>query len=109
LTTEWQSDTCDCIISFNQRGNWISTKQKCRLHKLLNGQNLLNEALAMNRRFNLSITSPTLDEEEDIITSRTVNKLRIRSENLDNFHEHLPSHHTRTFLENLRNFLRLNP
>jgi len=105
--TIWSPDTCDCVIEYNNRINWVKTFNKCRLHFSLNGQNLLASVLAQNRRFNFSIINPTEEEQEDIITSREVNKLRIRTENLDNFHEHLPTHHTRTFLENLRNFLRI--
>jgi len=104
--TTWKADTCDCILQFNNRINWISTIKKCRLHKSLDGQNLLDTVLAQNRRFNLSIINPTEEEQDEISISREVNKIRIRKENLDNFHEHLPEHHTRTFLENLKRILR---
>lgn len=108
--TIWKVDTCDCIIEYNARLIWIRTIQKCRLHKKLDGQNLLDTVMAQNRRFNLALgTTPDEIEQEDIILSRQVNKLRIRKENLDNFHEHLAEHHTRTFLENLKRLLRLNP
>jgi len=112
LTTQWFSDTCDCIIQYNSRVSWIKTIKKCRLHKNLNGQNLLDSAMAMNKRFNFALGIDIIADNEDyqkLIISKLVNKKRIRTENLDNFHEHLPDHHTRTFLENLRNFLRLNP
>jgi len=109
--TTWRSDTCDCIIEFNANLNWIKTLQKCRLHKSLDGQILLVSALAMNQRFNLSLgRTPTNAELEDIVISKEVNKARIRKENLDNFHEHLPEHHDLTFFENLKRLLgRLAP
>jgi len=115
--TIWNPDTCDCRIEFNKRVNWIKTHNKCRLHKSLNGQNLLNEVLAQNRRFNTSIIIPDITdgiEPSPIIrenlnrvkTARTVNKLRIRTENLDNFDEHLPIEQTLTFFQNLKRILR---
>jgi len=108
--TTWSCDTCDCVIIYNNRINWVSTTKKCRLHNALNGQALLDTVMAQNRRFNLSLgITPTDIELDEISESRQVNKLRIRSENLSNFHEHLPTHHPRTFFQNLRNFLRLNP
>jgi len=108
--TKWWSDTCDCIIEYNSRAQWIKSYQKCRLHKNLNGQNHLDTALAMNVRFNRAMGIDFIADNDDyhkLLDSKEVNKKRIRTENLDNFHEHLPDHHTNTFLENLRNFLRL--
>lgn len=109
--TTWSPDTCDCILEYNSRINWISTIKKCRLHKSLDGQALLNEVMALNRRFNMAHgITPDEIEFQDIAISKEVNVLRIRSENLDNFHEHLPEHHNRTFFENLKRILgRLNP
>lgn len=105
--TIWSPDTCDCKIEYNSRINWVSTIQKCRLHKSLDGQNLLDSVLAQNRRFNLSHGSePTKEEFEDISTSKHINKERIRRENLDNFHEHVPEHHDLTFFERQKEILR---
>jgi len=112
LTTQWSSDTCDCIIQYNGRVQWIKSVKHCRLHKNLNGQNHLDTAMAMNKRFNFALGidyNADNQDYQDLIISKEINKRRIRTENLDNFHEHLPDHHTPTFLENLRNFLRLNP
>jgi len=109
--TRWNPDTCDCIIEYNQNIMWTNTIQKCRLHRSLDGQNLLNSVIAQSQRFNLSHgRNPTEIEIDDIVISRQINKERIRKENLDNYHEHLPEHHDRTFFENLKRILRsLNP
>jgi len=81
------------------------------LHKRLDGQLLLDTVVAQNKRFNLAFGfNPTLEDIEEMSISKDINKQRIRQENLDNFHEHLPEHHTRTFFENLKRILgRLNP
>jgi len=108
--TTWKPDTCDCKITYNNRINWVSTENKCRLHKSLNGQNLLDTVMAQNRRFNLAFSiNPTDNQLEIISISRQVNKLRIRTENLSNFDEHLPFEEPLTFFQNLRRLLRLNP
>jgi len=104
---KWKPDTCDCIIIYNQNINWVETIQTCRLHRQLRGQNLLNDVIAQNRRFNSAHgLTPTEDEMDDLSNAKSVNKRRIRSENLDNFHEHLPDHHPPSFFENLKNILR---
>jgi len=106
--TIWSPDTCDCVVEYNKKINWISTIRKCRLHQSLDRQDLLNAVLTQNRRFNLAHgINPTPTEIEDLILSKDINKQRIRKENLDNFHEHLPEHHTRSFFENLRRILRI--
>jgi len=105
-------DSCDCIIEYNRSFNWVKTIKKCRLHKKFEGQRLLNEAFNQNRRFNMALGQINLDESdiEEIIISKEVNKQRIRFENLDNYHEHLAEHHTRSFFDNLKRILtRLNP
>jgi len=105
--TIWKPDTCDCIIEYNRNINWVKTLNKCRLHNNLNGQNLLNDVLAQNRRFNLAHgVTPTETEIEELSEVKQVNRLRIRSENLDNFHEHLPDHHPPSFFTNLKTILR---
>jgi len=112
MTTTWHSDTCDCKIEYNDNINWVKTHKKCRLHKRLEGQILLDNCLALNQRFNLALgNNPLSDiESEEMIISKEVNKKRIRTENLDNFHEHLPEHHELTFFENLKRIIgRLNP
>jgi len=110
LTTVWHCDSCDCIIEYTDRVFWVKSIKKCRLHKNFNGQNHLDQVMAQNQRFNYSIPNPTEAESEEIAVSREVNKRRIRLENLDNFHEHLPEHHDLTFFENLKRILRrLNP
>jgi len=104
----WSPDSCDCKLEYNSKINWVSTIQKCRLHKSLDGQNLLDTVMAQNRRFNLSHGSePTEEELTDIATSKEINRERIKRENLDNYHEHLPEHHIPTFFENLRRVLRI--
>jgi len=106
--TIWSPDTCDCVLEYNKNIQWIRTINKCRLHNSLKNQNLLNAVLTQNRRFNLAHgINPTQTEIDDLIVSKEVNKLRIRKENLDNFHEHIPEHHTPTFFENLRRRLRI--
>jgi len=109
--TKWYCDTCDCILSYNPNGFWIKTFKKCRLHKRLDGQNLLDQVLNMNRRFNMALgINPTDIENDEITVSKEINVKRIRTENLDNYHEHLPEHHDLTFFENLKRLLgRLNP
>jgi len=109
--TTWRPDSCDCIIEYNARINWIQTIQTCRLHRNLKGQLLLDTVLAQNQRFNLALGRDLNDLQRDEIgISKEVNKRRIRAENLDNFHEHLAEHHDRTFFENLKDTLRrLNP
>jgi len=108
--TTWTCDTCDCVITYNNRINWVSTENKCRLHNSFNGQALLNEVMAQNRRFNTAFSiNPTDNQKEIISISRQVNKLRIRTENLNNFDEHLPFEQPLTFFQNLRRLLRLNP
>jgi len=104
--TVWHPDSCDCILEYNRQINWISTIKKCRLHKRFDGQALLDNVLAQNRRFNLAIPNPTEVDFDETNISKEVNKLRIRKENLDNFHEHLPTHHDLTFFENLKRLLR---
>jgi len=81
------------------------------LHKRFDGQILLTTVQLQNRRFNGALgINPTEIEQDEIQISREVNKRRIRSENLDNFHEHLPTHHDLSFFENLKRILRsLNP
>jgi len=103
-------DTCDCIIQFNDRVNWIATFQQCRLHKSLLGQNLLDTVIAQNQRFNQVFGDGVLTEEEDtiIILSKQVNRLRIKTENLDNFIEDLPDRPIEMnvgFWQNLRSLL----
>jgi len=107
----WRPYVCDCIISYNQNIVWVESIQKCRLHKRLNGQFHLDTVLSMAHRFDRSHgLEPTELEEREIELSRTINKMRIRVENLDNFHEHLPDHHDLTFFENLKDIIsRLNP
>jgi len=111
----WKPDTCDCIIEFNNRGNWIATKQNCKLHHSLRGQNLLNTVIGQNRRFNYAFgigVEITENQSQIIGISRNVNKLRIRSEpTIDNpnFDEHLPFEQPLSFFQNLRRLLRLNP
>jgi len=108
--TKWRPDTCDCEIEYNKNVNWISTIKKCRLHVRLNGQALLNAVTAQNRRFNLAFSiAPTNPQLEIIYVAKSVNRLRIRTENLDNFDEHLPFEQPLTFFQNLRRVLRLNP
>jgi len=100
-------DTCDCVIEYNERVIWISTIQTCRLHKSLNGQNLLDSVQEQNRRFNFVFGKTLTEAEEElIIQSKEVNKLRIRKESLVNYHEHLADHHDLSFLENLKRLLR---
>jgi len=107
MVCRWGSDCCDCIIDYNNKIIWVNTVRKCRLHKLLIGQNLLNTVIAQSQRFNLSHgRNPTELERDEIVISREVNKRRIRAENLDNYHEHLPQHHDPTFFENLKKILR---
>jgi len=106
----WSPDTCDCRIKMNTNWNWIESIRFCRLHKSLRGQNHLDIVMAQNRRFNLAhLVDPNEAERNEISEAKIVNKKRIRTENLDNFHEHLPDHHPPSFFTNLRNFLRLNP
>jgi len=111
MVIRWDNDTCECVIVYNNRINWVETIEKCRLHNSLDGQNLLDTVIAQNQRFNLAHgRNPTEAELNDISISKTVNRLRILKENLDNFHEHLPEHHDLTFFENLKRILRrINP
>jgi len=105
--TLWAADTCDCIIEYSKNLIWISTKKTCRLHKALRGQLLLDSVMAQNRRFNLAFNlDPTNDQFEIIDVAKTVNRLRIRTENLDNFDEHLPFEQPLTFFQNLKRILR---
>lgn len=104
--TRWNPDTCDCIIIYNQRIIWVESVKNCRLHKNLKGQNHLDTVLAQNQRFNSAIQNPTEADFDETNLSKDVNKLRIRKENLDNFHEHLPEHHDLPFFENLKRILR---
>jgi len=103
--------SCDCIISYNTQVNWVQTFKKCRLHKRFDGQLLLQTALDMSHRFERSLgTNTTEEEDQEILLSMEVNRRRIRTENLDNFHEHLPEHHPLSFFQNLKRILRsLNP
>jgi len=111
LANRWKPDTCDCDLEYDDLINWVKTNKKCRLHKRLDGQNLLNQVMGMNQRFNLALgRDPSDIENEEITISKEINLKRIRTENLDNFHEHLPEHHDLTFFENLKRLLgRLNP
>lgn len=100
-------DTCDCIIELNDNENWISSKNNCRLHKSLKGQNHVDSVLAQNRRFNYSMGQGALTEEEEkILTlSKRVNKLKIRS---GDFSEDIPDRPIEMsvgFWQNLRNRL----
>jgi len=106
--TVWRCASCDCIIEYNKNINWIKSIKKCRLHKRYNGQMHLDQVMAQCRRFSYSIPNPTETEIEEIELAVDVNKKRIRMENLDNFHEHLPTHHPRSFFDNLKRVLRLN-
>jgi len=67
--------------------------------------------VAQSQRFNGSLGTVLTDEIiQEIQAATEVNKIRIRTENLDNFHEHLPEHHDLTFFENLKRLLgRLAP
>jgi len=105
--TSWKPDTCDCILEFNGNIRWIRTIKKCRLHNKIDGQILLDTVSSQNRRFN-SVFGKTLTdaEQELIIESKEINKLRIRKESLVNYHEHLADHHDLSFLENLKRLLR---
>jgi len=107
----WRPDTCDCILQINNNYRWVDTKKVCRLHQNLKGQFLVDTVLAQNQRFNLALGRDLNDVQgEEIEISKEVNKRRIRTENLDNFHEHLPEHHDLTFFENMKRILgRLNP
>jgi len=109
--TTWTPTTCDCKLEFNRNTNWVSTIRKCKLHKRLDGQLLLEAVLAQNRRFNnaFSPNNPTLEQSGLIGLAQRVNRLRIRTENLDNFVELLPSQQPLSFFQNLRRLLRLNP
>jgi len=66
----------------------------------------LDQVSSQCRRFSNSIPNPTEIDKEEIILALEVNKKRIRMENLDNFHEHLPEHHPLSFFENLKRILR---
>jgi len=112
MKQEWYCDSCDCKIIVNENFQWVDTIQKCRLHKSFNGQNWVNQVLAQNNRFNGIFGNIVLTQEQknEINLAKLINQRRIRQENLDNFHEHLPVEHTRTFFENLKRLLgRLNP
>jgi len=108
----WNPDTCDCRIKLTNSYRWIETLKVCRLHKFLKNQTLLDEVMAQNRRFNSAFGSIDLSTEQRdlVVTAKKVNQLRIRTESLDNFDEHLPTEQTLTFFQNLKKILRgLNP
>jgi len=111
LVIEWIPDTCDCVVIVNNNYQWIETIKKCRLHKSFNGQILVDTIKLQNRRFNMALgINPDEIDLDEIALSKDVNIRRIRLENLDNYHEHLAEHHTRTFFENLKRIIgRLNP
>jgi len=120
LNTIWRPDTCDCKIEYTPRLIWVKTWNKCRLHKSLDGQILLDAVLAQNRRFNNSIVLPFIvdgvrpigiikENMDRIKLSKRVNKLRIKTEDLTNFDEELPHEQTLTFFQNLRRILRESP
>jgi len=98
----WVPDTCDCKIEFDDNTQHIRTYLKCRLHKPLKRQTLLDEVIAYNQSFNLSFgDEPDEDQQELIILSKRVTKLKIR---LGDFTGELP---TQGSLTKLKNFLRL--
>jgi len=108
--TIWVPSTCDCKLEYNDRVNWVKTWNKCRLHNSLDGQALLDTVMAQCRRFSYAFPNPQTDEQINLISNaRGVNKMRIRTENLDNFDEHLPFEQPLSFFQNLRRLLRLNP
>lgn len=109
--TIWSPDTCDCVIEYNERINWIKSHKNCRLHSNLRNQTHLNTVLAQNRRFNLAFPNPQTENQIDLIKlSRRVNKLRIRVEptkNNPNFDEELPFEQSLTWFQNMRRVLRI--
>lgn len=108
--TIWKPDTCDCKLEYNNRVRWTKTHNKCKLHISLSNQPLLDTVIAQNQRFNLAFNrSPSESQIEIIALSKRVNQLRIRSEDLTNFDEHLPQEKTLAVFRTLRRLLRLNP
>jgi len=108
VTTVFQPDTCDCVVSYNKNIQWVETIQTCRLHKNLRGQNLLDIITIQQHKFNFAFGSQPTDAQLELMqVAKTVNKLRIRTENLTNFDEHLPFEKTLTFFQNLRRVLRI--
>jgi len=109
--TIWRPDTCDCIIEYNDKINWIRSIQNCRLHSNLRNQSHLNAVIAQNQRFNLSLGDEQTEEQMTLTNlSKHVNKLRIRTEptkNNPNFDEDLPHEKPLTFFQNLRRMLRI--
>ena len=89
MTTRWTVDSCDCIIDFNNNGNWVNSFKKCRHHNHLNGQAHLKTVQSQNRRFNSAFADPLTENQiELIIVAKQLNKLRIRVESKINFNEH---------------------
>jgi len=109
--TIWSPDTCDCIIEYNKRGNWIKSHQNCRLHDNLRGQNHKDTVVAQNQRFNMAFPEPLTDNQREItFISKSVNRYRIQAEptrNNPNFDEHLPFEQALTWFQNLRRVLRI--
>ena len=109
--TIWSPDTCDCIIEFNKRINFIKSWNNCRLHSNLRQQDHLNTILAQNKRFNLAFGNITTDDQIELISlSKRVNVLRIRTEpqkNNPNFDEELPIEQPLSFFQNMRKVLRI--
>jgi len=100
--TIWKPDTCDCILEYNNSKIWVKTWLKCRLHKPLKRQNLLDACMDYNRGFNMAFGSEPNEEQRELITlSKKVTKLKIR---LGEFDGELP---TQSTLIKLKNFLRL--
>lgn len=100
--TIWTPDTCDCKIQYDDNILHITTLAKCRMHRHLRSQSLLDAIIAYNQSFNLAFGRGILtDEQQEIISlAKKVTKLKIR---LGDFTEQPP---TQSTLSRLRNFLR---
>lgn len=49
---QWSPDTCDCTVEQDPSWIWVGTVKKCKLHKHLNGQALMNAIRAHRIPFN---------------------------------------------------------
>jgi len=99
--TIWTPDTCDCRIEYDDNFQHVKTHLKCRLHKPLKRQRLLDEVTAYNRSFNRAFgDNPNEDQQTLTALAKRVTKLKIR---LGDFTGELPTEGT---LTKLKNFLR---
>lgn len=85
MTTIWKSDSCDCILEYDDNINFIKAHSVCKLHIIYKDQQLLDNALSHNQSINIAFKVAKQKEVYDnlelkeLTDIKKAEKTRIRS------------------------------